>query len=133
MWEDSPPSRGKDGQALADFGAIAAYVGEAVHCLTKLYEGLVPDDEELTLAIRILGSMDRELTTFDLSRAWWGHYVSRIPVIEVPQQHTFADWRAGIVDHAVEIVRDIFLRFSWPDPSVDAVRKIIVDMLARKF
>lgn len=132
MWEESSKNQNATELRAADFGAIAMYAGEAVHCLTRLYDGLVDDDQELSFAMRLLGTEGRQLTTFEPGRAWWGEFTCRLPELEVVLKHPLADWRAGLVDYAVEAAKEIFLRFNWEDPNLEAARKIIKDMFARR-
>jgi hypothetical protein len=132
MWEES---RTKDGSSLriADFGSIGAYIAEAIYCLTRLYDGLLVDDERLSFVMRLLGSQGRELTSLDVSRAFWGNFICRIPQIELKRTYSMAEWRAGVVDHAVEMSKEVFLRFNWNNPNLEATREIIEKMFARRW
>lgn len=132
MWEESARDRQGAKLHVADFDAVTAYTAEAIHCLARIYNGLVEDDEDLTFVLCICGTQGRELTTFDTLKAWWGEYSCRMPEIEVQQNHSMADWRAGTVDHAVEITKDVFLRFNWESPNVQAIRETIEKLFARK-
>jgi hypothetical protein len=132
MWEESRGNREGIKSPVADIDAIATYVAEAVYCSTRLYDGLLRDDEEFTIVVRLLGTQDRELTTFNPRKACWGEYICRIPQIEVPRKMSMANWRAGVVDHAVDIAKDIFLRFNWDNPNLEATRETIEKMFARR-
>jgi len=132
MWEDSQARTKDSGQVAADFGLISVYCAEAIHCLTRLYEGLLPEDERVFVIIRILGTQGRELISFDPRRFLSGPYISRIPLIEVKQSHPLADWRAGIVDYAVEMSKEIFSRFNWPNANSQTIRDIIERMFGRE-
>jgi hypothetical protein len=132
MWEDTRKDRAGARLSVADFGATAAYAGEAVYCLTRLYDGLLGDDEEVSFVTRLWGTQDRRLTSLDGRRApLWASYVCRIPDIEVEERHSMADWRAGMVDHAVSLAKEVFLRFNWERPNLEAARQIIQKMFER--
>lgn len=124
----------RDGAILCavDFRAAAIYVAEAIHCLTRLYDGLLDDVDEVSLLLALLGTEDRLLVSSGpLSMPLFADYVCRIPEIIVKHRRSLADWRAGIVDHAVEIANEVYQRFNWPNPNLDAARAAINKMFAR--
>lgn len=132
MWEESYQRRQAQAPAM-DIGAMAMYVAEAIHCLTKLYEGLLDDTEQVRFCLRVLGTKDRQLKTFDpgrgpLSRA----YVSKVPEIRFDRVLPLVEWRAAIVEHAVAMCKEVFLRFNWEQPNLGATQEIIQKMFARK-
>ena len=133
MWEDTRKDPAGARLHAADFGAIAAYAGEAVYCLTRLYDGLLGDDEEVSFVMRLWGTQDRRLTSLDPPRRapLWASYVCRIPEIEVEERHSMADWRSGLIDHAVGVAKEVFLRFNWERPNLGAAQQIIEKLLAR--
>jgi hypothetical protein len=98
----------KDGcstRCVADAHNIAIYVAESVYCLTRLYEGLLDEQDEVTVTIRLTGTRDRLLffpnvllRTLD---------ICRMAEIVVERRRALADWRAGITDHALDILKDI--------------------------
>ncbi len=132
MWEES--YQRKQGQPPAmDVGAMAMYAAEAIHCLTKLYEGLVDDTDQVRFCLRVLGTNGRQLKTFDpgkgsLSRA----YISKVPEIRFDRVLPLVEWRAAIVENAVAICKEMFLRFNWEQPNLGATREIIQKMFARR-
>jgi hypothetical protein len=132
MWEES--YRRQQGQAPAmDIGAMAMYAAEAIHCLTKLYEGLIDDTESVTFCLRILGTHGRQLETFDRSRGpLHGEYKSKLREISFRRARPLAEWRAAILEQAVEVSKEIFLRFNWDQPNLGATRKIIEKMFGRQ-
>ena len=127
-------SKNADGIVLvADLKSIAVYVGEAIDCLTRLYDGLFDDTEYITFFQRVLNTQDRTLVN-----AWGGMplfnaYTCRIPEIIVEQRLPLADWRAGVVDHAVDITNEIYLRFNWTKPNLDLARTAVERTFARKW
>ena len=60
-------------------------------------------------------------------------YTCHIPEVIVERQHPLAEWRAGIVDHSVEIANDSYQRFNWLTPNLDATRTTIQKMFARSW
>jgi hypothetical protein len=133
MWEETRTDESGTRLRVADFGAIAIYAAEAIYCATRLYEGLLKDDENLSVVLRFLGTENRRLTTFDVGRArLWDGYVCRIPQIEVEKRYSLADWRAGVVDHALSVAEYVYLRFNWEAPNLQAARQIIEKTFARK-
>lgn len=132
MWEES--YQRKRGQPPAmDIGATAMYAAESIHCLTKLYEGLLDDTDQVRFCLRVLGTEGRQLRTFDPGRGpLSGAYKSKLPEIRFSHILPLADWRAAIVEHAVEISKEVFLRFNWEQPNLQAAREIIQKMFARR-
>lgn len=116
-----------------DFGALAMYAAEAINCLTKLYENLLDDTEEVKFRLRVLGTDSRQLETFDPGRApLHGGYSSKVPEIRFHRVRSLAEWRAAIVEHAIEASKEVFLRFNWDQPNLGAARQIIEKMFARR-
>ena len=118
-----------------DFGDMARYVAEAIYCLTRVFEDQVPEDAEITLRIRVLGTEGRVLTTFD-SNDWmpaWLGYVCKIPELVYKNKLPMADWKTGTVDLAVEICKEIFIKFNCLEPDVNAIRHKITKMFSRRF
>lgn len=133
MWEESRDRRCEGAKSTADFGAIAVYAAEAIHCLTRLYDGLLDGSEQVFLSMRVLGTQDRELVSPAGHDPLFGGDICHIPKIEIQQKHALAEWRAGTVDHAVELSKEVFLRFNWDNPNLQATRQIIEKMFARRW
>lgn len=132
MWEESYQRRQGQPPAL-DIRAMAMYVAEAIHCLTKLYEGLLDDTEQVRFCLRVLGTKDRQLERLDSKGGSPSMiYRSKLPEIRFSRILPLADWRAAIVEHAVEISKEVFLRFNWEQPSLGVIREIIQKMFARR-
>lgn len=131
MWEDAQARKQGISKSEAGTGGVAKHAAEAVFCLSNLYRDLLAEDEKITLCLRITGTQDRILSS--PSRMLAGNYVSRTPEITVERKYPLAEWQAGVVDHAVEISNEIFLRFNWPNPNLNSARKNIEDLFARKW
>ena len=112
---------------------MAVYAAEAIHCLTKLYEDLLDDTEQVNFYLRVLGTDGRQLQTFDRGRgSLRGGYRSKVPEIHFHRVRPLAEWRAAIIEHAVEVSKEVFLRFNWDQPNLGAAREIIQKMFARQ-
>ncbi len=121
-------------ECVVDFRATAIYVAEAIHCLTRLYDGLVDNSDEVSLISRLVGTQDRVLVSLGpSSMPWLERYVCRIPEIFLERRRSLADWRAGLIDHAVEIADEVYQRFNWPDPNLAAARTAIEKTFARRW
>lgn len=106
------------------------YVAQAIHCLTRLYEKLLPETETVELRLRVLGSENRKLVTYDSRRLYYP-YICKIPDLIQSRAMTLAEWRAGVIDHADELVRDVFHRFNWEQPG--SFKQSIEQMFLRRF
>jgi hypothetical protein len=134
--KDLAASHNKDDgvECVVDFRAAAIYIAEAMHCLTRLYDGLLDDGEEVSLMSGLVGSQDRVLVSLgSSSMPLFERYVCRIPEIVIERRHALADWRAGLIDHAVEIANEVYQRFNWPNPNLAAARTAIEKMFARRW
>ncbi len=111
-----------------DFVALTFYVAEAVNSLTLLYTALEIVDEPITARFRLLGADDRMLTTSDTGRHLSMAYISRVP--EIIEERTFSlnEWKAGVIDLSIDIIRCICLKFNWENPST-SVFKIDIERL----
>jgi hypothetical protein len=117
--------------ASLDF--IAVYVAEAIDCLTRLYDGLFEDNEYMSLDLRILNTEGRALVRSGGEMPLWGDFTCRIPEILVSRRLPLADWRAAVVEHAIGITKEIYLRFNWTEPNIDIARNTIQRMFARQW
>lgn len=133
MWEEVY-TRSKELPLAIDFGEIAMYVAETIYCIGKIYEGLIPEDEEVDVRFRVLGTEGRALKALDNRRMPpWDNYVCKIPKIIHECANPLADWRAGTVDLALEICKEIFVRFNWIEPNLSAAKQTIEKMFSRRF
>jgi hypothetical protein len=130
MWEDAQAKKQGLVKREAGTGGIPRHIAEAILCLTNLYRDLLEPDEDVNFSLRILGAQDRILVS--PSRFLSGSYIARISEIQVERTHALAEWQAGLVDHAVEISKEIFLRFNWQNPNLDTARNLIDDLFSRR-
>jgi len=122
-------------QCAVDFRAIAVYIGEAINCLTRLYEGMAEDSDVISLVLALLGTQDRQLTSgvyVTTAAPLYDHYICRIPEVTVKRRYSLAEWRAGIVDHALDIADEVYKRFNWMRPNLIAAKDAIERLFARK-
>ena len=83
--------------------------------------------------LRILGASGRRLTSEEtFGSVLFGECIARIPEVGVTRTLSLAEWRAGIVDHAVEISKQVFLRFNWDSPDVAQAARIAKNLLERR-
>jgi len=133
MWEEGYTLSKRIPLAM-DLGSMAMYVAEAIYCLGKIYQDLIPDEDEITIRFRVLGVEGRILKILDSRRTSLSDdYACKVPEIVHELAKPLADWRAGTVDLAVEICKEIFIRFNWSKPNLSAVREIIDEMFSRRF
>jgi hypothetical protein len=119
-------------ERFADMGSIVTYAAEGIDCLTRLYEKLMRDDEVMSFIFRLVGTMGRSLTRLPPHMPLLPGRTSIIPEIDVERRLPLADWRAGIEDHAIEMCREIFLRFNWMNPNLDLARNMIKQLFSRR-
>lgn len=124
------PGEGRS-EPLADMGSIVTYAAEAIYCLTRLYEKLLVQDEAISFIFRLTGTEGRRLTRLPPHMPLLQGYTSVIPKIEIERRNPLADWQAGLEDHAVDISREVFLRFNWVNPNLDLARGITRKLFAR--
>ena len=125
--------RDKGFTCVVDFRATATYIAEAIHCLTRLYAGVLDDDDDVSFVCRLLGTQGRVLVSSGpFASPLLAAYECRIPKIEIAQSHSLADWRAGMVDHCIELADEVYQRFNWPNPNLTAARTAVEKMFARK-
>lgn len=118
---------------VVDFRETAIYIAEAIYCLTRLYAGLLDDDDEVSLVHRLLGTQGRVLVSSGpQAMPLLAAYECRIPEIEIARSHSLADWRAGMLDHCIEFAAEIYQRFNWPNPNLAAARTAVEKMFARR-
>ena len=113
-----------------DFIAITYYVAEAVNSLVLLYTALGMDEEPITAKFRITGTNNMILSSssHDLST----DYIARIPEIIEERTYSLNEWKAGIVDLSVDVIKSICLKFNWDNPSVSVFKKDIEKLFSRK-
>jgi len=134
LYEDELNAK-KQGQRILDFDGFSMNTAEAITCLTRLYERWIDDADDITLTYRLNGMNGRAMGSLNPHRGMHilpACYFCRIDDITYQAKKTFAEWRAGVVDHSLEICKYVFERFNWTDANLSESRKLIVNMLERK-
>jgi hypothetical protein len=117
----------------ADVKYLAIYIAQAIDCLTRLYDGLFDDNEYMSMSLRILNSDGRMLVNSGQGFMPLGaYYTCRIPEINIERRFPLAEWRAAVIDHAVQIANEVYLRFNWTRPNLELARSVIQRMFERR-
>jgi hypothetical protein len=125
--------RGSEDSAIAVFPYIVQYFAKAIDCLTRLYEKRLDPADTISLQVSITGTQGRRLVNDNRGTPFFSNYTCQIPSVQVKQRHSLAEWKAGIEDHAVEMISEVQLRFNWNPPSTEFARQRIKQMFARAF
>lgn len=115
----------------AVFTDITQFCAEAIDCAVRLYRNILGEDEIVFIDITVCGTMGRSMVNHPAAGPLFGNYIAQVPFITVRQKHSLAEWRAGLEDHAVEMIRDVQLRFNWFTPGDDLARQRIKRLFAR--
>jgi hypothetical protein len=112
------------------------YFAEAIYSMTRLYEGLVDDTEFMCFRALFLGTRSRALVWTDRgfpSGIYQSQYIANRPNLEVTASHPLADWRAGIVDHAIRMATELMNSFGLENPNEEQMRTQISNLFGRRF
>lgn len=90
-----------------DFIALTFYVAEAVNSLVLLYTALGMDEGLITARFRVTGTDNRLLVSYDTSRELSMAYIAMIPEIVEERTYSLNEWKAGIVDLSVDVIKSI--------------------------
>lgn len=129
MWEESYSGRIHD-QPLMHFIETALYASEGLYTIMKLYGDILDVHEELKVGIRLEGTQGR--TLFTDTGVLRTPYIAMVPSMTFEKVRTLADWRAGIVDHALEITGFFLERFNWLSPNLGACKSARDKMFSRR-
>lgn len=125
MWEESLPE-----QRVMQFIETALYAAEGLRTMINLFDNIVETNEEVKVGIRIMGTKGRTLVSN--SGPLRMPYISKMPSIMFEKIRTLADWRAGLVDHTLEITGYISERFNWVTPNLEPCKVAIEKMFSRR-
>ena len=101
-------------------------------CLVNLFTGPLMDDERARLFMRLTGVKGRQLARVYGSSYAPTAFACEADQVVFDQQHTLADWRAGVIPHAIDILREVHRKFSAPTPAPDQVVPLMQKMLDRQ-
>lgn len=105
---------------------------EAVQCLVDLYKGHLADDEIVRLQMRLHGVQGRHLAIVRGSSYHSLPWQCNADQIIYEQQHTLADWRAGVIPHAFTMLEYVIRKFSTSPPSYDEATAHMQRLLSRQ-
>ncbi len=126
------PESPKPGKLLADI-KFAYTCAEAVQCLVDLYTDRLADDDIVRLQMRLHGVQGRHLAMVRGYNTYHStHYQCNSDIIEYEQKHSLADWRAGVIQHAFELLKYVTKKFNAPDPPYDEVTAAMQRLLSRQ-
>ena len=118
---------------VVDFRETAIYIAEAIHCLTRLYEGPLDDSDDVSFICRLIGTQGRVLVSAGpFTMPLLERYICRIPEVVIERCRSLADWRAGLIDHSIEVAAEVYERFNWSNPNLAAARSSVEKMFARR-
>jgi hypothetical protein len=121
---------------ILDFDAFSYGAVETIYCLTKVYEDKLDGSDEVALEFCLIGMEDRNIGTTNRYRIGMHHhgsgYKSSADIIEYKAKMSLAEWRSGIVDHALAMCDFVFQRFNWQQPDLVELRKLMDSLLARR-
>lgn len=118
------------GKRFLSFESFSIIAFEAVHTLVKLYEDRLDDGDEVHLWLRFTEMQDRVITS--QSCLLRGEFICQIPEITYERNLPLIDWRAGMIDHALDICQHIFHRFNWEYPALGASRRLMEKAINRQ-
>ena len=110
---------------------MVCYIAEALKAMCTLYEDIMEPGEAITFGLQLTGCKGRHLVRYSYPLS--GNYESSIDTIECERTRPLADWRAGLVDHAVAIAMGVFERFNWNDPDRRGALTQVNEMFARRY
>jgi hypothetical protein len=116
---------------VAIYPDVAQYFGIAVDCLARLYEPLLDPIEAITFRATMTGTKGRRMVNGSQGLPFFADYTSQIPMIQVEQTHSLAEWKAGILDFAAEMMIEIQTRFNWIPQNDSGTKGIISRTLSR--
>lgn len=105
---------------------------EAVQCLVDLYTGRVSDGETVRLHMRLRGVRGRTLAMVRGSSYSKTPYVADVDQIVYERRQTLAEWRAGVIPHATDLLQHVNEKFHAPRPSPSEVTSLMEKLLSRQ-
>jgi len=118
---------------ILDFDRLALMAGQATDCLVRLYKDRVDSENEISMIFILKGIEGKHIDSIGRNRLFMDGYVCKIAETTYSSKNTLTEWKAGVVDHAVEICKHVLHRFNWATPNLLECKKIIERMFQRKF
>jgi hypothetical protein len=85
----------------------------------------------VSLELRLLNTDGRRLVSS--GETLFASYICMMPQISAARRFALAEWRAAVIDHAVSVTGDVYLRFNWQHPDLDLARTTIQRLFARQW
>ena len=89
------------------FGDFTLTVAEAINSLIKFYENFISNTESIYFNVNLIGTAQR---MFLLTESEYSDFTFKDNKIGYSKTRTLIEWKSGLVDHAVEILKDIDFR-----------------------
>lgn len=118
---------------LIAYEIICQETAKMVDSLVRYYRDRISPEEKITLTMKINKTEGRKLFAFD-SYDILIHTAKKcaIDTIERSKTLSYADWEAGIIDHALYFTEYVFQMFSWSDPDLWSAKSIMEKMFKRQ-
>lgn len=116
---------------VAVYPNVAQYYAVAVDCLSRLYSPLLEPEDTITFRTIITGTKGRRMVNGSQGLPLVSNYTSQIPAIRVEQTHSLAEWKAGVIDFAAEMMAETQTRFNWIQTNNSGPKDIITRTLKR--
>lgn len=116
---------------VAVYPTVAQYFALAVDCLARLYTPLLNLQELVTFRATITGTKGRRMVNGTHGLPFFANYTSQIPIIQVEQTHSLAEWKSAINDFAAEMMAEVQTRFNWIQRNTSLAKQIIDRTLSR--
>lgn len=114
-------------------GITFAYTcAEAVQCLADLYTGRLADDETVLLKMRLRGVQGRYMAMVRGNAYHSTPWKCNADLIVYEKRLPLADWRAGVLSHAVDLLTYVNDKFNAPPTSYDEMAPQMQRLLSRQ-
>jgi cellulose biosynthesis protein BcsQ len=104
----------------------AVETANAIRCLVSFYAGLLESAESITFDLTLLGVRDWPLIAFDGLRSPGSTFTGASSEVTITRTHSIESWHDGLVDHALDIAREVYLAFNYTSPDMEAARAAIM-------
>jgi len=118
---------------VAIYPNVAQYYAVAVDCLSRMYTPLLDPEKTITFRTMITGTKGRKMINGAQGLPLFANYTSQIPAIRVERTHSLAEWKAGVIELAAEMMAETQTRFNWIQGNNAGAKDIISRTLSRTF
>jgi hypothetical protein len=111
IWEE--PYFAPTGVRRVSKSSIVGHVAQSIDALVRLYCQLGVTDEDVSWMFSLSGTRDRQLTDPPNIPPYPGqNSTTQEPSVSYRRTLSIEEWRAGLLDHVMEAIRDIFEQFN---------------------